>query len=65
MKQTAVQWYMYELANGKIPAEEAYKQALEMEKEQIVDAVYHTCNAMSHSDLPCGEQYYNKNFKSE
>ena len=41
------------------------EQAKEMEKERIVEAVYHTCSAMSHSDIPCGEQYYNKTFNYE
>ena len=33
-----------------------------IEKEQIIKAVYYNCNAMSHSDLDCGEEYYNETF---
>lgn len=76
---TAVEWYDsqlkeidYKLQSGlinltqcKVLMDEAKSQAKEMEKEQIIEAVYHTCSAMSHSDIPCGEQYYNKTFKSE
>ena len=36
-----------------------------IEKEQIIKAVYYNCNAMSHSDLDCGEEYYNKQFKDK
>lgn len=43
----------------------ACNKAKAMEKAQIIDAVYYTCSAMSHSDLPCGEEYYQKTFKSE
>jgi len=42
-----------------------FETAKEMERQQIIKAVYHNCNAMSHSDLDCGEEYYNKQFKSE
>ena len=38
---------------------ELLEQAMEMEKQQIMDAVYHNCSSMTHYDLPCGEQYYN------
>ena len=38
---------------------ELIEKAKEMEKQQIIDAVYHNCSSMTHYDLPCGEQYYN------
>jgi len=40
-----------------------YYKFFEMEKQQIINAVYHTCSSMTHYDLPCGEQYYNQTFK--
>ncbi len=39
-----------------------YYKFFEMEKQQIIDAVYHNCSSMTHYDLPCGEQYYNETF---
>jgi len=50
---------------GAVLDNKMIEQAKEMEKQQIINAVYHHCSAMSHSDLPCGEQYYNETFKSE
>ena len=78
-KQTAVEW-LVETLNKSIgltkfvdTCDEEYKQGIlgiieqakAMEKEQIINAVYYTCSAMSHSDLSCGEEYYQKKFKSE
>ena len=48
-----------------IASSELIEQAKEMEKQQIIDAVYYTCSSMTHYDLPCGEQYYNETYKSE
>jgi hypothetical protein len=61
MKQTAVEWLCekYHLKQDI----EIIKEAKEMEKQQIIDAVYYTCSSMTHYDLPCGEQYYNETFK--
>lgn len=70
-KQTAVEWFNQQLVdrqngNGDSRSrDEIYNQAKEMEKEQIINAVYYNCSAMSFSDLPCGEEYYQKTFKSE
>jgi len=38
-------------------------KALEMEKEQIIDAVYYNTSATRHDDLPKGERYYKDTFK--
>jgi hypothetical protein len=69
MKQTAVEWFYTKLITGKFTGNDTieflYETAKEMEKEQIIKAVYHNCNAMSHSDLDCGEEYYSNQFKSE
>ena len=65
-KQTAVEWLIQQwpILESQLPPW-LIEQAKAMEKEQIIDAVYYTCSAMSHSDLPCGEEYYQKKFKSE
>ena len=68
--KTAVEWLESEILEHYSPLDnkllyEAIHKAKEMEKERIVEAVYHTCSAMSHSDIPCGEQYYNKTFNYE
>lgn len=39
-----------------------FEKVKAIEKEQIIKAVYHNCNEMSHSDLDCGEEYYNETF---
>ena len=44
---------------------ELIEEAKEMEKQQIMDAVYHNCSSMTHYDLPCGEQYYQETFKKD
>jgi hypothetical protein len=66
---TAVEWFYTKLITGKFTGNDTieflYETAKEMEKEQIIKAVYHNCNAMSHSDLDCGEEYYNQTYKSE
>ncbi len=67
-KQTAVEWLEQTLKLSENVSEYdkwAFEKAKKMEKEQIVNAVYYNCSAMSHSDLSCGEQYYNETFKSE
>ena len=68
MKQTSVEWLFLMMNNPNSNqdfANKLFEQAKEMEKQQIINAVYHHCSAMSHSDLPCGEQYYNETFKQE
>ena len=68
MKQTAVEWLEQSLKLSENVSEYdkwAFEKAKKMEKEQILNAVYYTCSAMSHSDLSCGEYYYKKTFKSE
>lgn len=65
--KTAVEWLVEEL---KWVYESDYldklvEQAKEMEKKQIIKAVYYNTNALSHSDLSAGEEYYNETFKSK
>ena len=70
-KQTAVEWLIEETQSADwwylslSMKQDILEQAKAMEKEQIINAVYYTCSAMSHSDLSCGEEYYQKKFKSE
>ena len=67
MKNTAVEWLVEQLINHNGITRSAFdnviREAKQMEKEQIVNAVYYTCSAMSHSDKPCGEEYYDITFK--
>ena len=59
MKQTAVEWLMENLHTAKDP----FKQAKEMEKEQIETAfeegMFHHTNGL------CPDEYYNRTFKSK
>jgi len=66
MKETAVEW-LYDNLLPEPWTEEHFKhnsecwdKALEMEKENIIDA-YQT----SHISMMTAEQYYNETFKSE
>jgi hypothetical protein len=66
--KTAVEWLEIEIQKSIIPAQKdyfkwAFEQAKEMEKEQIVNAVYYNTSATRHDDLPKGEQYYKDTFK--
>jgi hypothetical protein len=65
MKKTAVEWFIKQL-DIKLDGwnNDVIKQAKEMEKEQIINAVHYTCSSMTHYDLPCGEQYYNATYKN-
>ena len=58
MKQTAVEWLMEEYINGLSINLQIMKKALEMEKEQIIDAY----ESLEHRH---GENYYNEIYKSE
>ena len=65
MKQTAVEWLVQQLRNGKEFNDNLIQQAKLMEKEQIIDA--HCDWARLTDNLPTrtAEQYYNETFKSE
>lgn len=66
-KLTAVEWLMEEYINGLSINLQIMKKALEMEKEQIIDAhedgFYSP--AFRKSRRGEAEHYYNKTFKSE
>jgi gamma-glutamyl phosphate reductase len=64
---TAVQWFGEQALNylndeQKNNLIEAFKQALEMEKQQIIDAV-NSQRQLGWDEK--GEQYYNKTYKKE
>jgi len=66
MKETAVQWLLENLYSEPYSEEDfkynsdCWDKALEMEKENIIDA-YQT----SHISMMTAEQYYNETFKQE
>ena len=65
---TAVEWLIKEFSKDGLVTDlwaKEIKQAKEMEKQDIIDAVYYTCSSMTHYDLPCGERYYNEKFKKK
>lgn len=69
MKQTAVEW-LYERLERMIPRtplynmdkEQYFKQAKEMEKQQIIDAYVNGEHQQGFEGEP--EQYYNETYKS-
>ncbi len=68
MKQTAVEWLEYQLSEGTMPIKEAFNQAKEMEKEQIIQArttapIIPTIDMIDY--VKESEQYYNETFKSK
>jgi hypothetical protein len=78
MKQTAVEWLVQQLRNGKEFNDELIQQAKEMEKEQIIESVVNTVKIgtmkegvlyFTYEDEILvrneAEQYYNVTFKSE
>jgi hypothetical protein len=73
MKQTAVEWLLFELSkNGLLPngiLSDIHNQAKEMEKEQKIDFARLCLNKAKDLDVLTSfmnvEQYYNETFKSE
>ena len=65
MKQTAVEWLVQQLRNGKEFNDNLIQQAKLMEKEQIIDA--HCDWARLTDNLPTrtAVDYYKETFKSE
>jgi hypothetical protein len=66
MKQSAVEWFFSELERMQYfignDMLEAYKQAKEMEKQQIVEA---RVKKPLQSEWDEAEQYYNETFKNK
>ena len=66
-KQTAVDYLWHDLIANPGNYIKAYKQAKEMEKQQIIETWhngYENQSPMIDEDN-CGEQYYNENYKSK
>ena len=68
MKQTAVEWLMEEYINGLSINLQIMKKALEMEKEQIIEAhgnkLKKSRDEGNYEYWFSGEDYYNKTFKN-
>jgi hypothetical protein len=65
MKQTAVEWLVERLAeNGILHSSDIHK-AKEMEKEQIIKAVYDSMGTNFDPNIGRAEQYYNETFKNK
>jgi hypothetical protein len=66
MKQTAVEWFAYQLSlkpDGWM--KDLIEKAKEMEKNQIKDAFNDGVNDECIGGSKTPEQYYNENYKSE
>jgi hypothetical protein len=61
-KLTAVEWLIQEYINGAFINIQIMKEALEMEKKQIIEF---TTNYFMESHTKSVNQYYNETFKSE
>jgi hypothetical protein len=67
MKQTAVQWLEQELKKGIRGGDawfELLEQAKELEKQQIVKAVYDSMGTNLDPNIGRAEQYYNETYKN-
>jgi hypothetical protein len=65
-KQTAVQWLIEQInPYGLSVHQDAFKTALEMEKQQIIDAFEQGEYTGRGFEDVTSEEYYNINFKSE
>ncbi len=63
MKQTAVEWLLEKLAQNGVLHSSDIHQAIEMEKQQIMDA---TCfGEYINDDKEIAERYYNETYKSK
>jgi len=68
-QQTGVEWFFNELQRMQYfignDMLEAYKQAKEMEKQNIIDACYHGSQNLPYEIKDKSEQYYNDTFKEK
>jgi hypothetical protein len=58
MKETAIEWLLEELNNGRHLTNKLIEQAKEMEKQQIIDAYDVTWDA----NIKDGKDYYKETF---
>ena len=65
MKQTAVEWLVQRLADNGILHSSDIAEAKQMEKQQIIKAVYESMGTNIDPNLGRAEQYYNETYKSE
>jgi hypothetical protein len=64
MKQTAVEWLIQQICGEHTGAwKEVFQQALEMEKQQIIDAYEYSYAVASFKTGTTSEQYYNETYK--
>ena len=63
-KQTAVEWLVDELLDGKLLMPSLIEQAKEMEKQQIIDA-NEDASTNELGEFLTGKQYYNKEYGNE
>ena len=67
-KQTAVEWLVDELLDGKLLMPSLIEQAKEMEKQQIMELKFQTLIAYGvplEKAIMFSEQYYNKEYGNE
>ena len=67
MKQTAIEWFNDEILihlnfDQRLYLKDIFKQAKEMEKQQIIDAILNNRNITSQITFKDAEQYYNETF---
>jgi hypothetical protein len=69
MKQSAVEWLALQLRQNKFVTESQIYLALEMEKQQIIDAhgskLKNSRGTSNFEYWYTGEQYYNETFKQQ
>ena len=66
MKETAVEYIEAIIYGDKeFSLSEAFEQAKEMEKQQIMKAVFDSMGTNLDPNMGRAEQYYNETFKSE
>jgi hypothetical protein len=65
MKETAIEWLLEELNNGRHLTDRLIEQAKEMEKKQIMDAYQQGFNNAYFSNPLTKEQYYKEQFKNK
>jgi hypothetical protein len=64
MKETAIEWLLEELNNGRHLTDKLIEQAKEMEKKQIIDANIAGVNQGLYG-YKSAKEYYNKTFKNK
>jgi hypothetical protein len=63
MEQTAVEWLIEQIKSEKYIEDVDFEQAKELEKQQIVKAVYDSMGTNLDPNMGRAEQYYNEIYK--